>query len=190
MKKVICRFIVILRYNTSLLMKESRSSLLTVSKKIYPIVDLAKIWPYLCYVALIILLVLGTLHLFKADLYYDTDIARDMLLLEDMVKQQKLSLIGGRTSVPGVFHGPLYYWMVLPVFVLSGGNPVVISWVWFATYLLFIGAFYYVGKKVFDHKTALISTTLLTSATISYADGFTHSVLANFLIVPLIYCLL
>ncbi len=147
-----------------------------------------KLWKYLCYGALVILLTVSVLHLFKADFYYDTDIARDMLLLEDMVKQHKLSLIGGRTSISGVFHGPLYYWMMLPFFVASSGNPVVLSWVWFALYLLFIGAFYYVGKKVFDTTTALLSTTLLTSATISYADGFTHSVLANFLIIPLIYC--
>lgn len=146
-----------------------------------------KFWQYFCYGTLAILFIIGTLHLFKADFYYDTDIARDMLLLEDMVKEQKLSLIGGRTSVSGLFHGPLYYWLMLPFFVLANGNPVIISWIWFALYLLFIGAFYYVGKKVFDNKTALISTTLLTSATIDYAAGFTHSVLANFLIIPLIY---
>lgn len=146
-----------------------------------------KLWKYLCYVALAMLLFVGVLHLFKADFYYDTDIARDMLLLEDMVKQQKLSLIGGRTSVSGVFHGPLYYWLMLPFFVISSGNPVVISWVWFVIYLLFIGAFYSVGKKVFDDRIALVSTTFLTSVTITYADGFTHSVLANFLIIPLIY---
>lgn len=146
-----------------------------------------KLWKYLCYGALAVLLIVGVLHLFKADFYYDTDIARDMLLLENMVKEQKLSLIGGRTSVSGIFHGPIYYWLMLPFFILAGGNPVVLSWVWFVIYLLFIGAFYYVGKRVFDDKIALISTTLLTSATIAYADGFTHSVLANFLIIPFMY---
>ncbi len=146
-----------------------------------------KLWKYLCCGVLIILLARGALHLFKADFYYDTDIARDMLLLNDMVKKQKPSLIGGRTSISGIFHGPLYYWLILPFFIISSGNPVVISWVWFAIYLSFIGTFYYVGKNVFDDKTALISTTLLTSTTISYANGFTHSVLANFLIIPLIY---
>lgn len=150
---------------------------------------MSRLLKYFSYGSLIILLIVGMLHLFKADFYYDTDIARDMLLLEDMVQKQNLSLIGGRTSVSGVFHGPLYYWLMLPFFILSGGNPVVLSWVWFLIYLLFIGSFYYVSKKVFDDQTALISTTLLSGATIAYADGFTHSVLANFLIVPLIYLL-
>lgn len=149
--------------------------------------SVGKLWRYLCYGTIAILLVAGSLHLFKADFYYDTDIARDMLLLEDMVKEQKISLIGGRTSVSGLFHGPLYYWMMLPFFVAANGNPVVISWVWFAIYLAFIGGFYYISKKVFGEKVGLVGTTLLTSATITYAAGFTHSVLANFLIIPLIY---
>ena len=144
-------------------------------------------WQYLCYGALILLFFVGCLHLFKADLYYDTDISRDMLLLDDMIKEHKLSLIGGRTSVAGVFHGPLYYWLMLPVFAISAGNPVALSWVWFGLYLFFIYGFYYVAKRVTDHKVALISTTFLASTTIAYADGFTHSVLANFLIVPVIY---
>ncbi len=159
----------------------------TLLKKFHITDKTQNLWKYLCYVAIFILFTVGSLHLQKADFYYDTDIARDMLLLEEMVKENKLTLIGGRTSVSGVFHGPLYYWLMLPFFVLSGGNPVAISWVWFVIYLMFIGSFYYVGKRVFDDQTALMSTTLLTSATIAYSSGFTHSVLANFLIVPLIY---
>ncbi len=146
-----------------------------------------KLGKYFCQLALIILLAVGTLHLFKADFYYDTDIARDLLLLEEMVEEKKLSLIGGRTSVSGIFHGPFYYWLMLPFFILSNGNPVILSYLWFIIYLAFVVAFYYVGKKIFDDKISLISTTFLTSLTISYSEGFTHTVLANFLIIPLIY---
>jgi hypothetical protein len=42
---------------------------------------------------------------------------------------------------------------------------------------------------VFNSKIALISVTLLVSVTITQADGFTHCVLASFLIIPLIYLL-
>lgn len=146
-----------------------------------------KFWQYLCYSGLIILLAVSSFHFLKADFYYDTDIARDMLLLEDMVAQHKLSLIGGRTSASGIFHGPFYYWLVLPFFVLAKGNPLTISWFWLGMYLFFIGAFYYIGKKVFNRSLALVSTLFLASVTIGYADGFTHCVLATFLMVPLIY---
>ncbi len=146
-----------------------------------------RIWKPLCYGFMALILSVSVIHLFKADFVYDTDIARDMLLLQEMVDEGKPSLIGGRTSISGVFHGPLYYWLMVPIFVLSGGNPVVLSWVWYALYLIFIGAFYFIAKKVFDEQISLVSTAFLMSATFSLAEGFTHTVLANFLIIPLIY---
>jgi len=141
----------------------------------------------LCYLGLAVLFAISGLHLLKGDLYYDTDVSRDMLLLEEMVNERQPSLIGGRTSVSGIFHGPLYYWMMLPFFAISGGNPVILSYVWFIMYWLFVVVFYWIGKKVFEERTALLSTTLLASSTISLAQGFTHSVLSNFLIVPVLY---
>jgi 4-amino-4-deoxy-L-arabinose transferase-like glycosyltransferase len=146
-------------------------------------------WQYLCCLALALSLMLGTLHLFRSDIFYETDISRDMLLLEDMVREQKISLIGGRSSMPGVFHGPLYYWLALPFFALSGGNPLAISFMWLGLYWLFLAGFYCVGKQTFDHKFALISTTLLASLTTFTPFGFTHTVLANFLITPFIFLL-
>src|SRR5690606_11625167 len=118
---------------------------------------------------------------------YETDIARDFLLLEDMVSQRKLSLIGGRSSMEGVFHGPLYYWLVLPFFVLSGGNPVAVSFFWLLLYWLFIGSFYYIGKKTINSTFALLSTTIITSLTAFYPAGITHTTVSNMLIIPCIF---
>lgn len=144
-------------------------------------------WQILCGLALSISLILGTLHLFRADTFYETDIARDFLLLDDMVTERKISLIGGRSSIPGVFHGPLYYWLVLPFFALSGGNPAAVSIAWLLLYWLFLGSFYYVAKKTFKDKFALIATTFIASLTTFTPAGFTHTVIANFLILPFIY---
>lgn len=145
-------------------------------------------WKYLCYLALGLCLLAGVLHIFRADTWYETDIARDMLLLEEMVAERKISFIGGRSSIPGVFHGPLYYWFVLPFFALSAGNPVVVSYVWLALYWLFLAVFYLVAKRVFNEKLALMAATLLAGLTVFIAPGYTHAVLAIFLIVPIIYC--
>lgn len=144
-------------------------------------------WRWLCYGVLAILLILGTLHIFKSDLLYETDIARDFLLLEDMVIEQKLSFIGGRSSMQGVFHGPLYYWLLLPIFVFSGGSPVVVSFVWLVLYWLFLGSFYYVGKKTINSTFALISTTIIASLTTFYPAGITHTTVSNMLIIPCMF---
>jgi len=82
-----------------------------------------------------------------------------------MVTERKISLIGGRSSIPGVFHGPLYYWLVSPFFALSGGNPAAVSIAWLLLYWLFLGSFYYVAKKTFKDK--LHSLQLLLSSYLS-----------------------
>ena len=132
-------------------------------------------------------LLLGALHFGKNDIYYDTDIARDFLLWQDMVDTHKISLIGGRTSLAGVFHGPLYYWLVLPFFIIGHGNPVVVAIFWLIVYWLFLGGFYYCGRQMFNRQVSILATTLLISLTCFYPAGYTHTVLANFLIVPIIY---
>lgn len=145
------------------------------------------LWQLLCYAVLVVIVMLGTLHLFKGDLFYETDIARDFLIVDDMVKQQKLSLIGGRSSMQGIFHGPLYYWMLLPLFLISGGNPVALSYFWLLLYWIFLASFYFVGRKIFDNKFALVSTTFIGSLTAFYPAGFTHTTVANLLIIPWVY---
>jgi len=141
----------------------------------------------LCALVIVICLIFGCLHFCRQDIYYDTDIARDFLLWQDMVDAHKISLIGGRSSLPGVFHGPLYYWLVLPFFVLGGGNPIVVAIFWLVAYWLFLWAFYWCTRKMFDRHIALIATALLSTLTCFYPAGYTHTVLANFLIIPLVY---
>lgn len=144
-------------------------------------------WLVLGLSVLIVNFFIGLLHFFKADFYYDTDIARDFLLLDDMLESKKISLIGGRSSISGVFHGPLYYWLVLPLFILFKGNPLGITIFWQLSYWLFLGSFYLIVKEITDNKKALLSTVLLSTLTVFIPFGFTHTVLANFLIMPLIY---
>jgi len=144
-------------------------------------------WAIFCGVVILVCLVISVLHFFRQDIYYDTDIARDFLLWQDMVDSHKISLIGGRSSLPGVFHGPLYYWLVLPFFVAGGGNPVIVAVFWLLAYWLFIVGFYWCASKMFDRRIAGIATALLTTLTCFYPAGYTHTVLANFLIIPLVY---
>ena len=82
------------------------------------------------------------LHFFKNDIFYDTDIARDFLLWQEMSDKHKLTLIGGRSSLPGLFHGPLYYWLGWPFFLLAGGNPLGVAVFWAGSYALFIDSFF------------------------------------------------
>lgn len=138
-------------------------------------------------ITLCVSIFLGTLHFFRSDILYHTDIARDFLLVQEMVDEKKIFLIGGKTSIPGVFHGPLYYWMMLPFFMISDGNPLVVSILWLLLYWSFLAAAYYISKKLADTSFALITTALLATLTAYLPFGFTHTTVANFLTLPLVY---
>ncbi len=83
-----------------------------------------------------------------------------------MIDTHKISLIGGR---------------------IGHGNPVVVAVFWLLVYWLFLGGFYYCAREMFNHKVALVATSLIVTLTCFYPAGYTHTVLANFLIIPLIY---
>jgi len=62
-----------------------------------------------------------------ANLFFGPEQGRDLLVIRDMVVSHKLTLIGAKTDIAGVFHGPLYYYLAAIPFALSEGSPVFIS---------------------------------------------------------------
>lgn len=102
-------------------------------------------------------------------LHFHSDIARDFLLVEDVVKNHALTLIGPRAGgIPGVFHGPLWIYVNLPVFYLTHGNPDAVSYFWFVLNVVSIGVVYVVARKVYDENVALLSTLMYSAYAIFY----------------------
>lgn len=128
-----------------------------------------------CYLVFAFFLCTNVFYLWRGDLYYHTDIARDFLILDEMVSERKLSLIGARTSIAGVFHGPAWYYLNLPVFFLSGGNPLATGWFWLALALAAGIAFYFCAQKIANKKTALLAIALLASLKIALPVGLMQS---------------
>lgn len=78
----------------------------------------------------LVLLLLSS-HLWNGDILFHTDLARDFLVLEELIETKNPTLIGPRSGgIPGVFHGPLWYYLSLIPFVLSKGDPVIMGWFW------------------------------------------------------------
>lgn len=102
-----------------------------------------------------------------ANLFFHTDIARDFLLIEDIVDNKHLTLIGPRSgAIPGVFHGPLWLYLNIPAFIFGNGNPAIVAWFWVGLYMVSLYLIYYAGKRMFDEKTGLLSTLMLSSVTV------------------------
>lgn len=106
------------------------------------------------------------------DLGYNTDIARDFLILQDIVNTHKLPLIGPRTGgIDGLFHGPLWPWINLPAFIIGNGNPVVTGWFWVFLITCSIFTTYYVGKKVFNVYVGLLSALVVSLMSVLYSSS-------------------
>lgn len=95
------------------------------------------------------------------DVFFTSDIARDMYLLQE-IAQKKVVLIGPRSSVGGLFHGPLWSYVTFPGYLLGNGNPVAVGWYWILLIVLFLISSYFIAKKLFNQNTAILFILMMS----------------------------
>lgn len=118
-------------------------------------------------ILIVLNIILASFWQINGNIFFHTDIARDFLLMEDIVDNRNLALIGPRSgAIPGLFHGPLWLYLNLPAFVIGGGDPIVVGWFWVILYIISLVIIYYVGKKIFSESAGLLSALLLSAVTI------------------------
>jgi hypothetical protein len=136
---------------------------------------------YLTFFVLLVSLILAALPMLRGTIYFHVDIARDFLLIEEIVHSHKFTLLGPRSGgIPGVFHGPLWLYLNVPAFILSGGNPVGVGFGWFVMWIAGLYVAWFAFKKIVDKKIAIISTTmyaLLTCTSVSNSFNPTGAML-------------
>ncbi len=149
---------------------------------------LPRIFNFFCWIVLIGIFFLNLIHIYRGDIVFHTDIARDFLVMEEIIQENKPTLIGPKSGgVSGVFHGPAWYYLNLPVFYLSGGNPAIISIFWLTLYLFGFYIFYLLSKKVLGCQVALASTTLLASLSMFMSMALGQQSPSFFLSIVLLY---
>lgn len=117
----------------------------------------------LAFFLIIFNILLSTYWLINGDIHYDVDVSRDLLVIDDIVKNGRFTLLGPRSgAIPGIFHGPAWFYLNLPIFLIGHGNPIVLGWFWFFLSVSFLGIIFWVARKLFDTNTALFSTLLLS----------------------------
>lgn len=116
-------------------------------------------------VGLIVLgLVLSSWYVMHGDIIFHSDIARDMVLMQEAVTNHRPSLLGPRTgAIPGMFHGPAWLLANLPAFIVGHGNPVIVGWGWIVMEIFFLISSLLVTAKMFNRTIAIWTTVLLAS---------------------------
>lgn len=118
---------------------------------------------YLIYVFILLNVILSAWWLLHGDVRFDVDIARDLFLVKEIVTDKPITLIGSHTSISGVFHGPAWYYLNVPAYILGKGDPVFIGWFWWGFSIFNLLIFFFITKKLFNKTTSLLATLLYSA---------------------------
>jgi hypothetical protein len=103
------------------------------------------------------------------DFLYLFDQARDYLLTKDIVDTRSLVLIGTHSGLGGFFHGPLWLYMLAPVYVLGKGNPFSFTYFYVGLQLLTVFVAYLVGSKLYGNKGGLLISLLIALSPVTWS---------------------
>jgi hypothetical protein len=128
--------------------------------------------PFFYWVAVVIVFALGFLlrsHMILAgDFWFTPDQARDMILARDVVNFHKLILIGARSGVEGIFHGPLWIYLISVPFAIFNGDPQKVSYFYIFFSLVVLFSAFFAAYKLYNKWVALMVLIILSFANSLY----------------------
>lgn len=151
-----------------------------------------RVMRYKKYITIIlVILILLFAFLLRSNLYIHGDFnffldqARDMMLVKDIVVNKDIPLIGARTGMGGIFHGPIWLYMITPFFILSGGNPfATLVPLFLLVSLSIVAVAFFVGQKLYNTATGLFFALLLA---MSRPLHEANTITTNAQVMPLIF---
>jgi len=78
------------------------------------------------------------IYTLNENLFFGWEQGRDALIVQEILSGQKLTLIGPKTDIEGVFHGAFYYYLLAIPYLLGKGNPLIAAYFW--TFIQALGA--------------------------------------------------
>lgn len=104
---------------------------------------------------------------YQGDMLFLIDQARDMMLVKEIAVNYKVTLIGARAGFGGLFHGPLWLYMLVPTFLIFHGNP---FWTLVPIFVLvsisIVIAGYIIGRVLYGKRIGLLLMALLANSAI------------------------
>jgi hypothetical protein len=137
--------------------------------------------------AIILPVILSCWWVIQGDINFSSDIARDFLLFSE-IEQKGIVLIGPKSSVMGLFHGPAWLYLNFPAYFIGQGNPVIVGWFWILLIALFVVACFYIGKNLFDELTGFLFAAMTSLYMFFHSHDMFNPLGAMFLI-PVVFFL-
>ena len=95
---------------------------------------------------------------FRESVYFGYDEARDAFVSQEIYTKGDLKLIGPQASAfSGIHHGPLYYYLIGPLFLLGKGDPYFVSVIFRIINTFGIVGVYVLGNLLFTPLVGLLS---------------------------------
>lgn len=111
------------------------------------------------------IILLGTLLrlMYFQHVTFGYDQARDALQSISILKDLNPKIIGPTTDIRGLFHSPLYWYIVSPFYFFSGGDPAIARIPMMFINILNIAFIYFLAKKLFNNEKIALLCSLFMS---------------------------
>lgn len=113
----------------------------------------------------------------KDNILFAYDQARDAQRVYNMVYKGDIKIVGPETDIPGVFHGPLLYYMLVPIYFFSNFNPNIAVFFFILINVATIILIYWGAKIIFKSNSVALVASLLWA--LSYEQGFFSRYISN-----------
>lgn len=113
----------------------------------------------------LLLLIMGLALLLRVfwlpqNLFFGFEQGRDMLVVSKIVNFEDFRLIGANTDIDGIFHGAFYYYFLAPLFFITGGDPLAMTYLLILLNVAGIYFLYRAAENLFGKKVAFVSSIL------------------------------
>ncbi|MBI2405003.1 hypothetical protein HYV22_02385 [Candidatus Gottesmanbacteria bacterium] len=130
--------------------------------------------------------ILASWYVLHGDIFFNSDIGRDFLLLEEL-DQKKIVLIGPRSSGE-LYHGPLWTYLTYPAYLVGRGNPVIVGWFWVLLALVATLVSYGIGNALFSKPVGSMYALMVSLYLSFHTRGMSHPHAAMILIPLWFFC--
>jgi hypothetical protein len=139
----------------------STSFLQTVLKKNHK-------WEFLFVAFIFVLSVLIRWYFLPQYLFFGFEQGRDAKIIQDIFYTHEFKLVGPKTDLAGIFHGAYYYYLLLPVSILTQGNPLAASLLLVVLSSLTVVIGYFFARDFFRSSKAAVLASLLIALSYEY----------------------